>query len=368
MRGSVFVEGATAPVPVTITVEQGRVEAVADDGARWSVELADASVHPGGFDGDHVFVRTADERVTVATNAPGMVPALEAVADARLRALLRDVGLHRRSHARMRRLGIGAVAAVGVAIVLGAIGLVAFAPRLLAGSVDALPISVDRQLGEAAAGELAGGARRDDPVLVGFVEQAVARLAPEAATEGFDFRVEVVDGDELNAFALPGGRIVVLTGLLEAAGDPEEVAGVLAHEMAHVTLRHGMRNVAHRAGLWLAVSLLLGDGNQWVQLAGDAAVLAQGNEYSREQEAAADAEGVRMMARAGLDPTALARFLERLAEQPGAELEGALSWLSTHPDTASRVTHVEALARDAPRGPRRPLTVDWPAVRAAAAR
>ena len=72
------------------------------------------------------------------------------------------------------------------------------------------------------------------------------------------------------------------------------------------------------------------------------------------------------MALAGLDPTALARFLERLADAPGAELEGAMSWLGTHPDTRSRVAHVEALARTLPRAPRRPLEVDWPAVQAAA--
>ncbi|MEZ4340386.1 MAG: hypothetical protein R3B82_27515, partial [Sandaracinaceae bacterium] len=60
MRGTVFVQGATRPVPVTIAVGPAAVEAVADDGERWVVPLAEASVHPGGFDGDHVFVRTAD--------------------------------------------------------------------------------------------------------------------------------------------------------------------------------------------------------------------------------------------------------------------------------------------------------------------
>lgn len=366
MRGTVFVEGATRPVPVTITVAPDRVEAVADEGERWSIPLAEASVHPGGFDGDHVFVRTGDEAITIATNAPELVPALEAVADARLMALIAKVGLHRRAHSRMRAFGIGAVVGVGILIALGIAGLVFWAPGALADSVDALPIDVDRQLGDAAEGELASGPRRDDPVLLGFVRQVVDRLAPEAATPGFDFRVEVVESSEPNAFALPGGRIVVYTGLLEAAGDPEEVAGVLAHEMAHVTLRHGMRNVAHRAGLWLAASILLGDGSDWVRLAGDAAVVAQSNGYSREQEAAADAEGARMMAAAGLDPAALARFLERLMEAPGADLEGAMSWLSTHPDTASRIADVESLARTLPRGPRRPLEVDWAAVRSAA--
>ncbi len=363
MRGSVFVAGASGPVAVAITVSPDRVEAVSDAGERFVVPLADASVHPGGFDGDHVFVRTADDAITIATNAEGLVPALEAVADDRLRARLRAVGLHRRAHARGRALGISAVVLLGALALAGIGAALVLAPRMLASSVDALPIAIDRQLGDAAEPELGTGPALADPVLVDFVDRVVPRLAEEAATPGLDFRVRVVASPEANAFALPGGRIVVFTGLIAAAEDPDAVAGVLAHEMAHVTLRHGMRNVAHRAGLWLAVSLLLGDGGGWVELAADMAVLARTNDYSREQEAAADAEGVRMMMAAGLDPEGLARFLRTLREEPHAELEGATSWMSTHPDHASRIAHVERLARTLPAAPRRPLEVDWAAVR-----
>src|SRR5690606_1007247 len=239
-------------------------------------------------------------------------------------------------------------------------------PPMLASSIDALPSSIDRQLGEAAMLQVPLGQEVRDPAVRALVDEVVDRLSPHAAMEDVDFRVKVVESDDVNAFALPGGQIVVFTGLLRAASGPDEVAGVLAHEIAHVTLRHGLRNVAHRAGLVLAVQLLLGDASRWVQLAGEAAVLAQSNDYSREQESAADEEGVRMLLAAGLDPDGLADFFRLLEGQPGSELSGAMSWLSTHPDHRSRIEHVQRLSAGS--SPARPLEVDWEAVKRAIAR
>lgn len=367
MRGAVFVEGAPGPAPATLSVDSSAVVARADDGTTHRVPLAEAKVSAGGFDGDHVFVRAADDGLTISTADAAIVDALAAVADDRMQAMLQGIGAHKRTHARWKIAGIVTVG-VGGALVVAAIAVGVFvAPRLLAGSVDALPVEVDRQLGDAASAEVdTAGPPVEDPAVVGFVEQVVARLEPHAATEGFDYRVRVVQSDTVNAYALPGGRIVVFTGLIERADSPAQVAGVLAHEIAHVTLRHGIRNVAHQAGLVVAVSILLGDAGGWAELAAEAAVLAQSNDYSREQETAADAEGVRMMMAAGLDPAGLADFFRHLRDEPGGEVTGAMSWLSTHPDHASRIAHVQELAETLPAAPPRPLDVDWPAVQAAA--
>jgi len=367
MRGAVFVEGAERPAPATLSVDSSAVVARTDDGATHRVPLTEAKVSAGGFDSDHVFVRSADDRLTISSSDRAIVEALASVADERMREMLREVGAYKRRHAWWKVAGIVTVGGVGALLVIG-IGVGVFvAPRLLASSVDALPVEVDRQLGDAASGEVdAAGPEVDDPVVVGFVEQVIARLAPHAATEGFEYRVRVVRSDTVNAYALPGGRIVVFTGLIERADSPAQVAGVLAHEISHVTLRHGIRNVAHRAGLMVAVSILLGDAGGWVELAAETAVLAQSNDYSRDQETAADAEGVRMMMAAGLDPSGLADFFRHLRDEPGGEVTGALSWLSTHPDHDSRIAHVQALAQTLPAAPPRPLDVDWPAVQAAA--
>jgi predicted Zn-dependent protease len=135
--------------------------------------------------------------------------------------------------------------------------------------------------------------------------------------------------------------------------------------MAHVTGRHGMRNVAHSAGIVLGLQLLLGDASGWVALAAEVGRLAMQNGYSRDQEAEADAEGARTMKAAGLNPEALAGFFESMKSVKGSELPGALGWLSTHPDHQTRIDHIHALARELPPSKARKLDVDWQAVKEA---
>ncbi len=87
----------------------------------------------------------------------------------------------------------------------------------------------------------------------------VDRLKPPCGSKDWRVEIYVVKSDEVNAFALPGGKIVVYTGLIDYADTPEQVAGVLGHEMAHATLRHGIERVAQSVGLAAAVHLLIGN-------------------------------------------------------------------------------------------------------------
>lgn len=361
IRATVHVEGSAEPLVVEVSVTD-RVEARADERV-FSIPLSELTLEPGGFDGDVVFCRT--EGFTLAVRNARFFSQLEERADERLRAELAKVSRHRKKHGRGKWIGLGAVL-----LVVAFVGvLLAKVPAMLASSVEALPTEIDRQIGDAAMVQMRVGEEVTDPAVRALIDEIVERLAPHAALDGIEFRVRVVESDNVNAFALPGGPIVVFTGLLREAQGPDEVAGVLAHEMAHVTLRHGLRNVAHRAGLSLGLSLLLGDASGWVELAGQAAVLARANDYSREQESAADAEGVRMLLAAGLDPKGLADFFRLLEGQPGTELTGVMSWLSTHPDHRSRIEHVERLVAQAEeRAAPRPLSADWEAVKRAVSR
>jgi predicted Zn-dependent protease len=181
--------------------------------------------------------------------------------------------------------------------------------------------------------------------------------------------VSVVENDEVNAFALPGGQIVVWTGLLREAESAEQVAGVLAHELAHVERRHGLRNVAHRAGIALGLRLLVaiflgGDLDGFTSLAADVAVIAASNDYNQDQESEADADAVVRMHAAGLDPTALAGFFRVMSREGAGELPGLAQWLSTHPDHQSRTDAIEAQARALGPVTARPLGVDLDAVKA----
>jgi Zn-dependent protease with chaperone function len=358
VKGSVQVPGEVLPRPAEITIDERRLIAIAGED-RYELPLSELVLEPGGHDADYVFCRPPDARFTILIRDPAFVAALAERADDRLRAELAKVRGHVKKHHTWRWIGIGVVA-FG-AIVIG--GLLYSTPRILAASIDAVPASVDRELGNAAIAQVTlTGETVDDPIVRTFVEEIVDRLEPHAQGE-FEFRVRVVESDEVNAFALPGGQMVVLTGLIAEASSADEIAGVLAHEMAHVTLRHGLRNVAHRAGIALAISLLLGDQSGWAELATEAAVLAQANDYSRDQESAADEEGVRMMLASGLDARGLARFFGRLEDG----VPGALAWLSTHPDHRARIAHVERLVRTLPSAERRPLATDFAAVRSAVA-
>jgi predicted Zn-dependent protease len=226
-------------------------------------------------------------------------------------------------------------------------------------AVHALPVSIDQQIGTMVFESMdLGGPEVNDPVVVQAVQTMVERLAPHAKLQEMEFDVHVVNSPVVNAFALPGGKIVVFTGLIEKADDAEQVAGVIGHEMAHATLRHGLQRVGQSLGLAAALTLILGDTQGVVAAGAELFQLASINSYSRTHENAADEEGVRMLHAAGIDPTGLPRFFETLKEEHG-ELPGVVSWISTHPQHEERIASVQKQLASLPAQDYQPLEIDW---------
>lgn len=152
-----------------------------------------------------------------------------------------------------------------------------------------------------------------------------------------------------NAFAMPGGTVVVTDQLVRAFPESDAIASVLGHEIAHVAEAHGLRQVYRSLGTYLLVSLIAGDVGP---VLGD--VLLEGGlllslSYSREHEREADRIGMALAARAGYDPAALALFFERL--DPGKKSAGP-SWLSTHPASRDRIVEIRRLAEEIERSAR----------------
>jgi Zn-dependent protease with chaperone function len=266
-----------------------------------------------------------------------------------------------------------AIAGWSLAAVVSLALLVVYGVPALADRIAPLvPWSTEVQLGQPVEGEalrsLAGPSARmcGEGTAPSFGRQAldrlVRRLSAGADLPG-ELRVSVVDSDIRNAFALPGGRILLFRGLIETAKGPDEVAGVLAHEIGHVVHRDAMRRMIHAGGLSFVVGTVLGDFT-----GAGALVIATkfmlGNSYSRQAETEADLFAAEAMARAGGDVTALARFLERVATMPG---ERQLELLLSHPVTEDRVRAIEAMARGSAR---RPILdpEEWNALRAICAR
>ncbi|NLS96763.1 MAG: M48 family metallopeptidase [Planctomycetaceae bacterium] len=326
------------------------------DGKRFEVPYRECQLEIGGFSGWMVFCRNRDRSLTIFCEDRKFPSALSSASAGILDEQLNDKLKKQKSESRRGSL---IAAAVLVAIVLLVVGGYFGVRAGARAAVRAVPTSVDREIGAMAFESMElGGPELDDPAVAEALQSMIDRLAPHAALNGMEFEVHVVDSPMVNAFALPGGKIVVYTGLVAQAAEPEQVAGVLAHEMAHVTLRHGLHRIGQALGLAAAVNLLLGDTGGLVAKGSDLFQLASINSYSRDQENAADAEGARMLHAAGMDPMALTRFLEALKEEKG-DLPGVVSWMGTHPRHEERIEAIRRQAAEWPKQEFAKIDVDW---------
>jgi hypothetical protein len=214
-------------------------------------------------------------------------------------------------------------------------------------------LAEDVQLGQEAAAE----AREQLPLLQDervddYVDRIGTRLVsaipPEFRHPEFRYTFDVINQKEINAFALPGGPMFLNRGMIEAARSEAEMAGVMAHEISHVALRHGTAN-ATKAATPQAISILgqiLGAvvGGGWGSLIGTGAQVgtaAWAMSYSREYESQADLLGAQMLARAGYDPREMANMFKTIEAQGGSS---GPEWFSSHPHPGNRY---EAITQEA---------------------
>jgi beta-barrel assembly-enhancing protease len=187
---------------------------------------------------------------------------------------------------------------------------------------------------------------RDERVL-NYVRQLGAKLASKAPGPNFPYQFAVVASKEINAFALPGGYIFVNAGALMAAKNEGEIAGVIAHEISHIALRHGTNQASKaylaQAGLDILRSIAGGaDANlgQVVESIGGAGANMLFLKFGRTAETQADLEGAHIMVNAGYDPRDMANFFKTLAAQGGQRTP---QLLSDHPDPGNRVAAINEL-------------------------
>ncbi len=200
----------------------------------------------------------------------------------------------------------------------------------------------------------------DDSQIRNYLDRLGDRLVDAAPAElnhrVFEYSFTPVNLKDINAFALPGGPMFVNRGMIEAARGEGEVAGVMAHELAHVLLRHGTANATKQQGF--QIGAIAGAIAGAVIGGGLGEVISQGSQfglgtwmmkYSRDYEKQADLLGAQIMARAGYDPRDLAHMFETIAKQGGG---GAPQWLSSHPNPGNRTQYINAEAAQLRVGPR----------------
>lgn len=248
------------------------------------------------------------------------------------------LGARQRRNALGRRVVWSSIALWMAAPALLLLGLFVFSDPLAGWVADRIPLTMERELGESAFESMRAQMQlRDDSEAARAV-----RVIGERLVKGSRYRYEfhLVEDPAVNAFALPGGIVVVNTGLLRASHRAEEVAGVLAHEVQHVERRHGLKGIVKQLGLSLVWTLVTGDVGSGA--AGEIARNMLGLKFSRDAEREADEAGFQTLLRAGIDPSGMAEFfrvLEKTAQTAGAPP----AILSTHPDSAERRAHLDDL-------------------------
>lgn len=198
----------------------------------------------------------------------------------------------------------------------------------------------------------------DDPEIETYLNQLGYKLVSVSTRNQREFIFFVVSDPSINAFAMPGGNIGVHTGLLLAAQNESELAGVVAHEISHVTQDHIARMVASQSqSQWptmaaLALALLAARSNPNVASAAIASTQAYSIQnqlnYSRDYEREADRLGYEMLTRAGFDPRGMSGFFNRLQRANRFYDSSAPAYLRTHPLTTDRISDMQARSEDAP--------------------
>lgn len=241
-------------------------------------------------------------------------------------------------------LGQGLLILTAVSAGLLAAGYFLFLPWIAGVMARRVPVSVEQQLGRVALEQLAPASQRcSDETVRKPVRAIVDKLTRFAPPMGYPFQVYVVNDKQVNAFATPGGYVVVYTGLLEKTASPEELAAVLAHEVTHVTERHGTVGLMRGAVFWVMLAYLVGDpSGVLIQMAGAFSQLS----YQRGQEEAADRGAMHLFEQARIDPKGLTRAFEMIGKET-PDLPAAARYFSTHPRTEDRLAEIRKWQKSA---------------------
>lgn len=359
MNGRLFL-GTAGGVPVTVRVGGHDLVLARDGGSELRWPLDGLAIELGGTDAAHLTFKRGEDQLFLPR--AGLAAALESEGAApwlvdKVKGLS-GAATRRWLAARTLLLGIGA------ALLLGLVVLLATARSL---ALRGIPPAWEVQAGGMAYEAYAQSAKVEtDPELQAFLDETARRLLEGAPGHPYRFELHVIRDPAVNAAAFPGGQVIVNTGLIAEAATPDEVAGVLAHELAHVLRRHTLRATLDKIGLVTAVMLVFDSGSALFEL--EAALRLADLKFSRDHEREADKVGLELMHAAGLDTGAMSSFFARLAAK--GDLPGSLAFLSTHPGSAERAAELAKQAAALEPRPHRPLcdAATWAELKEKAAR
>ena len=319
------------------------------------VSFTGLTVSAGGLDHDHLVLKWGEGRQarTLYLKHPDLIRAFREAAPDHLSQPFEQAAERVRQIRHRHRVMWGTVAGSIMAV---ALGLWFGADLLVEMAVNRIPVEWEQKLGEAAYKDFLShqDVMKEGPA-VKAVEEMTQRLAEQIPNNPYKFQVTVVKSDVVNAFALPGGYVVVFTGLMKKADSGEEVAGVLGHELNHVLQRHGMERMVKNLGIMAVVAIIVGDQQGLIGLMRQVGVELLTLKFDRAQELEADLTGLQLVYRAKIDPKGMITFFQKLSEKD----EGRLEWLSTHPMSSARADRLKAELAALPKRSPEPFTFQW---------
>jgi predicted Zn-dependent protease len=173
---------------------------------------------------------------------------------------------------------------------------------------------------------------------------AITSLFPSATDGTFQYRIYIEKNNQVNAYALPGGIIVLNSGLVHAAQSSEEILAVVAHEISHIQYRHHVKNLVHRSTIYAISSIIFWEATN-VALLKEGSSFLMSMHYSREQELEADREALKILTTAGISADGMISFFSRLIQN---ESSADFAILSTHPNTETRIQKIKEIAKAYP--------------------
>ncbi len=244
-------------------------------------------------------------------------------------------------------LSKGWVVLLGILLSILAVGLFLFkviVPGIAEVAATQVPVSMEKSIGDAAY-ESSKESLDEDSIKGGLVQEFFEAMDIDRK---YEYTISVLNSETVNAFALPGGRIAVYSGILDSIDTPESLAALLAHESSHVELHHSMKSIFRTLSGYLVVSLVLGDVGGATAIVFQNINAFQGLEYSRSMEKEADVRGLEVMQKSGINPDGMIQLFhtisaddESATEEEGAKAKDLSEFVSTHPLTKNRIEYIQ---------------------------
>ncbi|MCX6182212.1 MAG: M48 family metallopeptidase [Bacteroidetes bacterium] len=271
--------------------------------------------------------------------------------------ILKDPNLHYHDHAKQSVKQVNKKRIFNWSVLAGIVGFFAliilciflFRKQMVMSVAEQVPPQWEREIGDKLFSQVTLGRHMiEDSALIAELTKTMQPLVKAVDDTSFHFKFYIVEDPTLNAFALPGGNIVIHSGLIAKSSSWEELTGVLGHEIAHVTQRHHLRGIISNLGIFAVLSAVIGDATAIFGTLANAGGSLSSLMYSREYETESDEKGWEYLMKANINPTGMISFFKKLQkEYPEAkDTEEITEILSTHPATQERIDNLTAKEKD----------------------